>query len=159
MTDAPADFQVEVLTCGDVRTLRAMLGLFGRAFDDPQSYLANPPDDAYLDTLLARDTFVAIAALQAGHVIGALAGYVLPKFEQARSEFYIYDLAVDAVHRRRGIATSMIRRLQRHLAAGDTHVIFVQADHGDEAAIALYTKLGIREDVLHFDLQPPPRRP
>jgi aminoglycoside 3-N-acetyltransferase I len=33
-------------------------------------------------------------------------------------------------------------------------VIFVQADTGseDEAAIALYTKLGRREDVLHFDI-------
>jgi aminoglycoside 3-N-acetyltransferase I len=31
-------------------------------------------------------------------------------------------------------------------------VIFVQADPGDDAAIALYTKLGTREDVLHFDI-------
>lgn len=30
----------------------------------------------------------------------------------------------------------------------------VQADHGDDAAIALYTKLGVREDVLHFDIPP-----
>jgi aminoglycoside 3-N-acetyltransferase I len=31
-------------------------------------------------------------------------------------------------------------------------VIYVQADHGDDPAIALYTKLGVREDVLHFDI-------
>jgi len=31
-------------------------------------------------------------------------------------------------------------------------VIFVQADLGDAPAIALYTKLGAREDVLHFDI-------
>jgi aminoglycoside 3-N-acetyltransferase I len=31
-------------------------------------------------------------------------------------------------------------------------VIFVQADKGDAPAVALYTKLGIREDVLHFDI-------
>jgi aminoglycoside 3-N-acetyltransferase I len=30
--------------------------------------------------------------------------------------------------------------------------MFVQADLGDEPAIALYTKLGVREDVLHFDV-------
>jgi APA family basic amino acid/polyamine antiporter len=36
-------------------------------------------------------------------------------------------------------------------------VIFVQADHGDDPAIALYTKLGTREDVMHFDVpvEPP----
>jgi hypothetical protein len=33
-------------------------------------------------------------------------------------------------------------------------VIFVQADHVDAPAIALYTKLGVREDVLHFDIDP-----
>jgi aminoglycoside 3-N-acetyltransferase I len=32
------------------------------------------------------------------------------------------------------------------------YVIFVQADLGDEPAIALYAKLGIREEVLHFDI-------
>jgi hypothetical protein len=31
-------------------------------------------------------------------------------------------------------------------------VIYVQADLGDDPAIALYTKLGVREDVLHFDI-------
>jgi aminoglycoside 3-N-acetyltransferase I len=30
----------------------------------------------------------------------------------------------------------------------------VQADLGDEPAIALYSKLGAREDVLHFDIAP-----
>jgi hypothetical protein len=34
-------------------------------------------------------------------------------------------------------------------------VIFVQADRGDDAAIALYSKLGAREDVLHFDIAVP----
>lgn len=31
-------------------------------------------------------------------------------------------------------------------------VIFVQADVGDAPAVALYSKLGVREDVLHFDI-------
>jgi aminoglycoside 3-N-acetyltransferase I len=31
-------------------------------------------------------------------------------------------------------------------------VIYVQADHVDPPAVALYTKLGVREDVLHFDI-------
>jgi aminoglycoside 3-N-acetyltransferase I len=35
------------------------------------------------------------------------------------------------------------------------HVLFVQADRGDDPAIALYAKLGTREDVLHFDIAVP----
>jgi len=33
-------------------------------------------------------------------------------------------------------------------------VIFVQGDYGDDPAIALYTKLGIREYVLHLGIKP-----
>ena len=46
----------------------------------------------------------------------------------------------------------MIEELKRLARARGAYVIFVQADHGDEAAIALYSKLGVREDVLHFDI-------
>ena len=89
--------------------------------------------------------------------LGGIAAYVLPKFEQARSELYIYDLAVDGAFRRRGVATALIAELQRIAADIGVYVIFVQADHGDEPAIALYTKLGVREDVLHFDIAPAKR--
>jgi len=37
--------------------------------------------------------------------------------------------------------------------ARGAYVIFVQADPGDDPAIALYEGLGTREDVLHFDLE------
>lgn len=36
---------------------------------------------------------------------------------------------------------------------GGAHVMFVQADAGDRPAIVLYTRLGRREDVLHFDIE------
>ena len=147
-------FHIRVLGRGDTAALRATLAMFGTAFGEPATYTARQPDDAYLARLLASDTFVAISAFSAGEVVGGLAGYVLPKFEQARSEFYIYDLAVDARHRRQGVATALIGELQQLAARRGIYVIFVQADHGDDPAIALYTKLGVREDVLHFDIEP-----
>ncbi|EPY8430247.1 AAC(3)-I family aminoglycoside N-acetyltransferase [Citrobacter youngae] len=147
-------FEVRVLGAQDVATARAMLTMFGREFEDEQTYSGKQPDDRYLQRLLESDTFVAIVALAGTKVIGGLAGYVLPKFEQARSEFYIYDLAVEGAHRRRGVATGLIERLKRLAAARGIYVIFVQADLGDDPAIALYTKLGVREDVLHFDIAP-----
>lgn len=146
--------EVRVLTADDVGLARAMLNLFGREFEDAATYGHKQPEDRYLQRLLGSDTFVAIVAQIGQQVVGGLAGYVLPKFEQARSEFYIYDLAVDAGHRRRGVATAMIERLKRLAHTRGIYVIFVQADHGDDAAIALYTKLGVREDVLHFDIAP-----
>ncbi len=153
-TEASADVLVRMLSAADLPLARAMLDLFGREFEDAPSYCERQPDDTYLRRLLGSDTFVAIVACVGERVVGALAGYVLPKFEQARSEFYIYDLAVDAHHRRRGVATAMIERLRQLAAERGIYVIFVQADHGDDPAIALYTKLGVREDVLHFDIAP-----
>nr|WP_277883972.1 GNAT family N-acetyltransferase [Nostoc sp. FACHB-888] len=54
----------------------------------------------YLRQLLDSDYFIALAALKEGEVVGGLTAYKLKKFEQERSEIYIYDLAVAAAHRR-----------------------------------------------------------
>jgi aminoglycoside 3-N-acetyltransferase I len=147
-------FDVRVLDAGDIVLLRDMLSMFGRAFGAPATYAERQPDDSYLRSLLASDTFIAVAAVADGKVIGGIAAYVLHKFEQARSELYIYDLAVEEHVRRQGVAAAMISELQNLAAVRGIYVIFVQADHGDEPAIALYTKLGVREDVLHFDIAP-----
>ena len=125
------------LAADDIGPMRAMLAMMGRAFDEVETYTGAQPDDAYLRRLLSGGQFSALAAL---------AG------EQARSEIYIYDLAVDAACRRRGIATSLIDELRRVARERGAWVIYVQADPPDAPAMALYTRLGTREDVCHFDI-------
>ena len=149
-----ADIRIQVLAREHVVLMRRMLALFGEAFSDRSTYTGSPPGDSYLQELLSNGTFIAIAALAGAEVVGGLAAYTLPKFEQPRNEIYIYDLAVDAGHRRQGIATAMIEELKQLARAKGAYVIYVQADYGDDAAIALYSKLGVREDVLHFDILP-----
>lgn len=146
--------QIRTLGPGDVPLMRAMLAMFAEAFEDPSNYASAPPPAAYLQGLLASPTFIAIAALDGPAVVGGIAAYELPKFEQARSEIYIYDLAVAQSHRRRGVATAMIEHLKAIAEKRGAWVIYVQADRGDDPAIALYSKLGEREDVLHFDIAP-----
>lgn len=132
--------------------MEELLTVFGEAFDEVDTYSSFHPSDAYLKRLLSSDYFIALTALKNGTVVGGLAAYELQKFEQERSEIYIYDLAVAAEHRREGIATALIQELKKIAVARSAYVIFVQADIGDDPAIALYTKLGVREDVLHFDI-------
>ena len=142
---------------GDATAVHAMLDLFAEAFDDRATYASARPDAAYLARLLDDPTVVAMVALDGGTVIGGLVAYELRKLEQARSELYLYDLAVAATHRRRGVATALIGALRAVASERGAWVAFVQADHGDDAAIALYAGLGAREDVLHFDIAVPPR--
>ena len=144
---------ISVLQTSDTALMEEMLTLFGDAFDEVETFSAARPSRSYLERLLAGDTFIAIAARKDGAVVGGLAAYELRKFEQERSEIYIYDLAVAADHRRQGVATALIGELRGVAAARGAYVIFVQADYGDDPAIALYTKLGTREDVMHFDIQ------
>lgn len=148
------EIDVRRLTPAHVPMMRDMLSMFGEAFDDVPTYTANQPSDRHLSDLLSSDGFIALAAHEDDSVIGGLAAYVLPKFEQPRKEIYLYDLAVAESHRRRGVATALIGRLQRLARDLGAYVIFVQADHVDAPAVALYTKLGVREDVLHFDIAP-----
>jgi aminoglycoside 3-N-acetyltransferase I len=132
--------------------MKGMLTTFGEAFGEVETYTGNPPSKAYLNRLLSTDDFIALAALKGDEVVGGIVAYELHKFEQERSEIYIYDLAVAEQHRREGIATALILELKKLAALRGAYVIFVQADLGDAAAIALYMKFGARQDVLHFDI-------
>jgi aminoglycoside 3-N-acetyltransferase I len=136
----------------DVALLRSLNVLFGKAFGDSETYTQAPPSDAYLSGLLAKEHMIVLAALVAGRIVAGLIAYELDKCERPRRELYIYDLAVDERHRRQGIATALIERLRKIAAQRGAWVVYVQADYGDAAAIALYEKLGVREHVMHFDM-------
>jgi aminoglycoside 3-N-acetyltransferase I len=137
----------------DVSLLKDLLGVFGEAFDEPDTYQGNIPSDDYLKTLLGNEQFIVVVAQNGKIILGGLVAYVLKKFEQIREEIYIYDLAVSKDSRRLGIATGLIQKLKQIGRERGAYVIFVQADKGDTAAIKLYESLGTREEVFHFDIK------
>jgi aminoglycoside 3-N-acetyltransferase I len=144
--------EVARLLQGDVEAARALNALFAQAFEDDGHYLSDPPPADYLAQLLAKPEVIALVALEGAEMVGGLVAYELPKFEKAHSEIYIYDLAVAETNRRNGVATALIEELRAIARECGAWVVYVQADYGDEPAIALYTKLGSREDVMHFDI-------
>lgn len=154
MIDRPS-YTARPLAVGDIGLMRDLLGVFGEVFEEMDTYTGAQPDDGYLQALLGGDSFIAVAALDGDTVIGGLAAYEMKKFEQARSEIHIYDLAVAEAHRRQGVATQLIEHLKTIAAARGAYLIFVQADYIDPPAIALYSKLGVREEILHFDIKVP----
>lgn len=140
------------LGSNDEVAFRKMNELFGSAFNDPDTYAGAPPTSGYVANLLSMDHVIALVSLDNDDVVGGLVAYELPKFERERREIYIYDLAVDEQHRRNGIATGLIDHLREIGRNRNAWVIYVQADYGDEPAVELYTKLGTREEVMHFDI-------
>jgi aminoglycoside 3-N-acetyltransferase I len=147
-------FRIARLTPADLAAFRGLNAMFGQAFEDAEAYGANPPSDAYVADLLGKPQVAVLAAFLGDEVVAGLVAYELEKFEQARREFYIYDLAVLEEHRRLGLATALIDHLRGIARERGGWVIYVQADYGDDPAIALYEKLGVREDVMHFDIDP-----
>ena len=51
---------------GDVSLMRELLKMFGKVFNDMNTYTANLPSESYLRRLLDGDSFIALAALMNG---------------------------------------------------------------------------------------------
>ena len=144
---------VRRLRPGEAAAFAQLNAVFAVAFEDADSYAGEPPGEAYLEELLAKPHVIPLVAAADGQIIGGLVAYELDKFERRRREVYIYDLAVREDWRRRGVATALIEHLRSIAADRGAWVIFVQADHVDPPAVALYESLGTREEVLHFDIK------
>ena len=145
-------YDIRQLEPGDITLMKGLLRMFGEAFEELSTYQDAIPDDVYIKELLAKGMFIALAAVDCNEVIGGIAAYELPKFEQIRKEIYIYDLAVSAQYRRKGIATALINKLRTIAVERGAYVIIVQSDNDNEPAISLYDSLGSREVVYHFDI-------
>lgn len=140
------------LTAADLSLLRQMNLVFSQAFEDPKTHLSEKPTSTYLKKLLSQKHFIALAALCQGQVVGGLVAYSLDKYEKRRSEIYLYDLAVAAPFRRRGIARTLIKKLKPIARQLGAWVIFVQADPEDKPALKLYRSMGRSERPFHFDI-------
>ena len=143
--------EVRRLGEGDVQLMESANRLFGEVFGE-EGYHGPPPSQAHLRRLLSDPKFIALVAYIGEEMVGAQAAYELVKFEAERSEIYIYDLAVREEHRRKGVATALIEALKPIAREAGAWVIFIQADPRDAPAVALYDKLGTREEVYHFDI-------
>src|SRR5690606_40961919 len=119
-------YAIRRLCPGDLETLRALNALFGEVFDERETYAGDPPSDEYCRDLLGREDLLLVVAIQDERVIGGLAAYLLRKYEQARSEIYIYDLAVAEENRRRGVTTALIAEVRRIGRGAGTWTVFVQ---------------------------------
>jgi aminoglycoside 3-N-acetyltransferase I len=126
------------LVAGDEALADALFGLMSRVLDDPHM----PTDLAYRRALLRRRELWIVAAFSQEKIVGGLTAHALPMTRAARSELFIYDLAVDPPCQRRGIGRALIEFLREHALVGSTSDAFVLAEADDDDAIAFYRAIG-----------------
>jgi aminoglycoside 3-N-acetyltransferase I len=126
------------LKAADRDLARALFSLMAEVFEEA----CEPLSDGYLDRLLAREGFWALAALDGEQIIGGLTAHVLPMTSAETSELFIYDVAVRRDRQRSGVGRRLIADLRDQAAAAGIAVLFVPADNDDTHALDFYRALG-----------------
>jgi aminoglycoside 3-N-acetyltransferase I len=96
----------------------------------------------YVERILARDDFWAIAAFFGDEMVGGITAHTLPMTRKASSEVFIYDVAVPKEHQRKGIGRQLVTQLRKEAAAVGIVDVFVAADNDDVHALDFYRALG-----------------
>jgi aminoglycoside 3-N-acetyltransferase I len=110
-----------------------------------------PLRGGYLDGLLRREDFWAIAALAGNEIVGGLTAHTLPMTRSETAEVFIYDIAAHADHRRAGVGRLLMVTLREAAHAAGVPDLFVSVDAADDEAIAFYRAVGgVQADVRHF---------
>jgi aminoglycoside 3-N-acetyltransferase I len=107
--------------------------------------------DQYVDRLLEREGFWALAALVGDDVVGGITAHTLPMTRAEQSELFVYDIAVAPGRQRQGIGRRLVRELRELAAKAGIRDVFVLADHEDTDALDFYRALdGVPSPVTLF---------
>jgi aminoglycoside 3-N-acetyltransferase I len=102
--------------------------------------------------LLADERTIFLVAFDADEPIGFVLAYDLPRRHGLESTLLIYEVEVDELHRRLGVATRLLRELERLARDREIGEAFVLTEPDNAAANALYASLGGRRtDVVEWD--------
>lgn len=111
---------------------------------------AEPLTDGYLDWLLDRDSFWAIAAFAGDDIVGGITAHTLPMTRSPSSEVFIYDLAVRQDHQRQGVGSRLVLELREAAVAAGFGEVFVSADNEDKHALDFYRAQGAAASPVTF---------
>jgi aminoglycoside 3-N-acetyltransferase I len=137
-TAAMIAMRTKRLTAADRELAGTMFAMMGEVFEEPYEALGA----AYVDRLLGRTDFWAIAALVGEEIVGGLTAHTLPMTRGEYSEIFIYDIAVRKDQQRKGVGRRLMTAVLESAAAIGIHDVFVPADNDDLHALDFYRALG-----------------
>jgi aminoglycoside 3-N-acetyltransferase I len=109
---SPPTLRTVRLHSADVDLAKALFGLMARVFDENSEALS----DGYVQRLLSRDDFWAVAAFWGDELVGGVTAHTLPLTRTEAFEVFIYDIAVLADYQRRGVGRELVMHLQNEAA-------------------------------------------
>src|SRR5947209_818889 len=112
------------LRSSDAGQAKRLFALMADVFDEERDELSDP----FVERLLSRPEFWAIAACSGDELVGGLTAHTLPMTRSESFEIFIYDIAVRADHQRRGIGRHLMSQLRAEAAALGIHDVFVPVD-------------------------------
>ena len=143
------DFQIKRLEKHDVPLLKKLIDIFDDVFENAVHSVAS---ETYLQMLLEKSEFIALAAVPGEEVLGGLTAYELPMYYTEESELYLYDIAVKTDSQRKGIGKKLLSALSDYCRQHEIREMFVEAHEEDQHAVDFYhTAGGHPEKVVHFN--------
>lgn len=115
-----------------------MIVTMAEVFEQPYKLLEAP----YLQRLLARPDFWAVAAFDGDEIVGGLTAYTLAMTRSETAELFIYDIAVRVDRQRQGIGRALMEGLLSMAEREGIKVTFVPAENEDTHALDFYHALG-----------------
>jgi aminoglycoside 3-N-acetyltransferase I len=139
------------LAAGDRELARATFAMMAEVFDEPRRDL---PDD-YVDTLLVRADFWALAAIDDDEPVGGITAHMLPMTRSPSRELFVYDVAVREDRQRRGVGRAMLVELIAQAKSSGIESVFVAVADEDVHAMDFYRAVGGAESpVTMFSFDP-----
>jgi aminoglycoside 3-N-acetyltransferase I len=132
--------EIKRLYSGDTAIAVSVFSMMASVFDEtPETLSLN-----YVGSLLKRDDFWAIAALEGREPAGGLTAFTLPLTRSETAELLIYDIAVRPEHQRRGIGRALVDTLKKLTAEAGIGTMWVLAGNEDPHALEFYRTIGSR---------------
>jgi aminoglycoside 3-N-acetyltransferase I len=123
-------------------------------FDAAVHLFDNPPIPAAVERFLADPTHHLLFAYDGGRPVGFVSGVEMTHPDKG-TEMFLYELAVEDVHRRRGVGTALVEALAELARSKGCYDVWVLTEADNEAAVATYRRAGGRTPSEHVLIEFP----
>jgi aminoglycoside 3-N-acetyltransferase I len=146
------DFNVIKLSPDDVAPAKQLI-LFFQEDDGVAEPLVT--SDAYLQKLLAKESFHIVVAMKDGFLIGGATAYELDMYKKSVREMFLYEIAVKPAYRQTGVGAALIGKLKQLCSQRGIDEMYVGTTTPNLAAMKLYSSTGgeLVADIAWFVYQ------